>query len=67
MYKKAVLISSANVIIDRAPAGLAFLAGICDHNQLDYEIFDLNIFLKKTYGDLLWQQIEVSSAFMKFN
>ena len=67
MYKKAVLISSANVIIDRAPAGLAFLAGICEHNQLDYEIFDLNIFLKKTYGDLLWQKIEVSSAFMKFN
>ena len=66
MYKKAVLISSANVIIDRPPAGLAWLAGMCDHNNLDYEIFDLNIFIRDTVGEDLWRQIEVGSAFMEF-
>ena len=66
MYKKAVLISSATVSIDRAPAGLAFLAGICEHNQLDYEIFDSNLFLRKTYGEIEHQRIEVASSFMEW-
>lgn len=65
-YNKAVLISSANVIIDRPPAGLAFLAGICEHNGLDYEIFDLNVFIKDIAGEETWKQIEVISAFMEF-
>jgi radical SAM superfamily enzyme YgiQ (UPF0313 family) len=66
MYNKAILISSANVIIDRPPAALAFLAGICDHNNLDYEIFDLNVFIRDIVGEEIWRQIEVGSAFMEF-
>ena len=65
-YKKAVLVSSAMLTTDRAPAGLAFLAGICDHNQVNYELFDLNLFIQQTYDIDVWTKIEACSYNMKF-
>lgn len=65
-YKKAVLVASAMVCTDRAPAGLAFLAGICDHHDLEYEVFDLNLFIQQIHEFDIWNKIEGSSYNMKF-
>ena len=65
-YNKIVIMSSATLILDRVPAALAFLAGICEHNQIEYEIFDLNLFLRQTYKDIVWKKMEDASANMEF-
>ena len=65
-YKKAVLVSSAMLSIERAPAGLAFLAGICDYNKVEYELFDLNLFIQQMYNSDIWVKIESCSYNMKF-
>jgi hypothetical protein len=41
-FKKAFLISGAPIHLTRAPPGLAFLAGVCEHVGIDYEAYDLN-------------------------
>jgi len=57
MFKKIVIVSSAMLSTERPPASLAFLAGVCDHNQIEYEIFDLNIFLLETLGYEHWKNL----------
>jgi anaerobic magnesium-protoporphyrin IX monomethyl ester cyclase len=57
MYKKVVIVSSAMLSIERPPAALAFLAGICEHNKVEYEIFDLNLFLLEKFGHERWKTI----------
>jgi radical SAM superfamily enzyme YgiQ (UPF0313 family) len=57
MYKKAVLIASAILTIERPPPALAVLSGICEHNNIDYDIFDLNIFLLEKFGAERWEKI----------
>jgi radical SAM superfamily enzyme YgiQ (UPF0313 family) len=57
MYKKVVLAASAILTIERPPPALAILAGICEHNDIDYDIFDLNIFLLSYFGNEEWEKI----------
>ena len=57
MFKKIVIVSSAMLSIERPPASLAFLAGVCEHNQIDYEIFDFNLFLLEKFGHERWKNI----------
>ena len=57
MFKKIVIVSSAMLSIERPPASLAFLAGVCEHNQIDYEIFDFNLFLLEKFGYERWKNI----------
>lgn len=45
MYKKVAIVASAPLTLERPPPALSALAGICEYNQVDYEIFDLNIYL----------------------
>lgn len=45
MYKKVMIVSSAPITIERPISPLALLAGICEEKNVDYEVFDLNIFL----------------------
>lgn len=56
-FKKLFLVSSGPVAISRAPAGVAFLAGVCEKNQIDYVVLDLNVQFAKEYGKEVWQQL----------
>lgn len=57
MYKKIVLVASAVLTIERPPPALAVLSGICEHNEISYEVFDLNIFLLEHFGHDEWRKI----------
>ena len=68
MYNKVVVMSSATLTsrVERPPAALAFLAGICRHNEIDYEIFDLNLFILQQAGYDAWKKMEAVSYFDKW-
>ena len=55
--QKIALVSSAPLTVTRAPAALAFMAGICEHHNIDYEIFDLNIDFLKTHDSEIYAEI----------
>lgn len=57
MYKKVMLVASAMLTIERPPPALAVLAGICEYNNLDYDVFDLNLFLFYKFGYNKWSEI----------
>ena len=57
MYKKVAIVASATLTIERMPPALSVLAGICDHNNIDYEVFDLNLFLYERFGPEKWSDI----------
>lgn len=50
------LVASAQLPLTRAPAALAFMAGTCEKNQIDYEIWDLNAELARHCGQAVWDQ-----------
>ena len=52
--KQITLINSGLQPKSRSPAGVAFLAGVCEANNLDYEIIDLNIEFSHQYGPKAW-------------
>lgn len=55
--QRAYLVNSGQSILTYPPAGLAFMAGVCERVDVDYEVFDLNLeFLKYTDQDS-WDQI----------
>jgi radical SAM superfamily enzyme YgiQ (UPF0313 family) len=53
---KVLIISSGLLTVEKPPASLGFLAGVCSNNNINYEIFDLNIYLKKALGESLWNR-----------
>ena len=53
-FNKVSVVASGLLPDDKPPAALAFLAGVCEQNSVDYEIFDLNIFIKKHLGNDEW-------------
>jgi len=55
-FKKLALIASAQLPLSRAPAALAFMAGTCEKNQIDYAIWDLNAELARRCGQTVWDQ-----------
>lgn len=63
VFKKVVAVSSACVTLHRPPAGLAFLAGVLEHNNIDYEVFDLNLFLFQAYGEQTWEVFHAASIY----
>lgn len=54
-FKNLFLVSSGLISTERPSAGLAFLASVCEKNQVEYEIFDLNIQLLHKYGRDTWR------------
>ena len=58
-FKKLFLVSSGPVVVSRAPAGLAFLAGVCEKNQIDYDLVDLNVQYIEEFGKDSWQELYV--------
>lgn len=65
-FKKALLIASAQVSFERPPAGLAFLSGICEHNNIEYDTFDLNLFIKNRVDNETWHYLEKISFHTQF-
>jgi len=57
VFKKAVLVASAQVQYSRPPAALAFLSGICDSVNLSHHIVDINIEILKKYQHDVWFQM----------
>lgn len=55
-YKKVAVVASAQLGLARAPAGVAFLAGVCEHLAIDYKIWDLNIELLNRCGQDVWDR-----------
>jgi len=54
--KKICLISSAQIQYSRPPAGLAFMAGVCERNNVEYSVIDLNINFLHHAGKEVWNQ-----------
>jgi radical SAM superfamily enzyme YgiQ (UPF0313 family) len=61
-YKKALILSSAPITLNAPPAALSFLAGICEHSNLEYDIFDFNAFLFKKLGQTQWGQLSINTT-----
>jgi radical SAM superfamily enzyme YgiQ (UPF0313 family) len=55
-FKKASLIASGLLPINKPPPALAFLSSMCEVNQLSHELFDLNIHIKNSIGEDLWNR-----------
>lgn len=62
MFNRVALISSAQLSLIRAPAALAFLAGVCERNRVDYQVWDLNSELRKRLGDQIWSEVNAYSS-----
>lgn len=55
--KKIAVVASGPVSYTRMPAAAAFLAGVCESEKIDYEIFDLNILLRTELGQDTWIEL----------
>jgi len=55
-FKKLCLVSSAQLQYTRPSAGLAFLAGVCEHNNIDYVLKDINVEFFRSAGQDAWDQ-----------
>jgi len=53
-FKKASIIASGFLPINKPPPALAFLSGMCEINKLAHELIDLNIHIKNSIGDDQW-------------
>lgn len=53
-YKNIALVASAQLGLARAPAGLAFLAGVCEHLEVEHRIWDLNLELYTRNSQSVW-------------
>jgi radical SAM superfamily enzyme YgiQ (UPF0313 family) len=57
VFKKAVAIASGQIEKNRPPPGLGFLAGVCEHNQVDYDVYDLNVYILDMVGEKDWLEL----------
>jgi radical SAM superfamily enzyme YgiQ (UPF0313 family) len=58
-YKRIAVLSTGLLSVDRPPASSAFLAGICEKLDIEYDIFDFNIIVKNALGISLWERLFV--------
>lgn len=54
-----MIVSTGLLSIDRAPAASAWLAGVCEDLNVEYEVFDFNVYLKNNLGTSLWEKLFV--------
>jgi radical SAM superfamily enzyme YgiQ (UPF0313 family) len=55
-FKKVCIVSSGQVTPTKVPAALAFLAGVCEKNDIDYEVIDLNVEFLHQQGQEVWDK-----------
>jgi radical SAM superfamily enzyme YgiQ (UPF0313 family) len=65
-FRKAIIISSGQIEFSRPPPGLAFLSGICEKNNLEYEPYDLNLFILDSLGNQNWMKLYHYTALHNF-
>ena len=63
IFKKAYCVASAQVYLDRPPPGLAFLSGVCERNNLEYEICDLNLKASETLTEDQYSRLAETTPF----
>lgn len=56
-FKKLALVSSGLVTTEKPPPSLAFLSGVCEKVQVDYDVYDLNIQLLHKHGRKVYRDI----------
>lgn len=57
VFKKAIIVASAQVQYSRPSAALAFMSGVCDNLDLPHELVDINIEILKKYKHDVWFQM----------
>ena len=62
-FEKVYLVNSAQSQFSRPPAGLAFMAGVCEHENIDYQLLDLNIEFLKFAGQAVWNQVYAHASY----
>lgn len=65
LYNHVALVSLPRQDLLRPPAALPVLAGICEQANVDYSVWDFNLWLRKNCDDDLWQFID--SNWIKVN
>lgn len=50
-----MLVNGAQLPSSRLPSSLGFLAGVCNRNQVDYDLMDLSMELRYYFGDQQWE------------
>jgi radical SAM superfamily enzyme YgiQ (UPF0313 family) len=56
-FKHVCIVSSGQVSWSRAPAALAFMAGVCEKNQIEYNVIDLNVEFLHQAGKEHWYRL----------
>lgn len=61
-YKNVLIITSGLISVDRPPPGAAFIAGVCEHNNINYNFLDFNIFFRNNVNPELTEKIYVARS-----
>lgn len=56
-FKKLFLVNSAQTHLNKPPAGLAFLCGVCEHLNIEYQAHDINIEFLLHAGKETWENV----------
>jgi radical SAM superfamily enzyme YgiQ (UPF0313 family) len=56
-YERVFVMSSLPLPVNKTPASLGFVAGVCDHINVDYTVFDTNMFVYKRMTEDEWQHV----------
>lgn len=65
-YNRVFIVAGAQVL-PGPPPGAAFLAGVCESIDIDYEILDLNIFIYQLFGEHIWKDLYEYATILKLD
>ena len=65
-YNRVFIVAGAQVL-PGPPPGAAFLAGVCESVDIDYEILDLNIFIYQLVGEHIWKDLYEYATILKLD
>lgn len=57
-YRNVALVTLPKQDLIRPPAALSVLAGVCEYANVEYSIWDFNLWLKKHCHDSVWDSID---------
>jgi tRNA A37 methylthiotransferase MiaB len=60
MYNSVALVALPRQDLIRPPGALPILASICEQAQIDYSVWDFNLWLKKNCNEKLWYPIDIN-------
>jgi anaerobic magnesium-protoporphyrin IX monomethyl ester cyclase len=56
-YERVFVMSSLPLPVNKVPASLGFVAGVCEYVNVEYTVFDTNLFVHKRLTNDEWQQV----------